>query len=214
MGEFQVFARSTQPHPMLPGGRMLAGGHPGPGAPNENLWLRSGDAGHSWEEHPAPPAIEYITEMDHFADDLIVLIGSGMVSRSLDGGASWEEIDPNVSGEGMDAVSVPSTTTAFFLARGSQSSSVYRSTDQGATWHLRETGLPASGVFYDLFFVDDETGFVGTAQQLGIAVEDLEKALHGRDSRLDASSAGDHHQMIHDLGDVQSLRAAGGAHLA
>ena len=144
----------------LPGNVLLVGGEPYVTADNPNLWLRSQDGGDHWFAMDVYPEIENLYDMDHWGDELVMVVGSGgHVARSLDGGHAWETGIIEEPAGLLDAVSVPSATTAFVLTRAWNASEVYRTIDQGATWHRRDTGLPSTGDFYDLFFVDENVGF-------------------------------------------------------
>jgi photosystem II stability/assembly factor-like uncharacterized protein len=147
----------------LSGGVVLAGGSPFQFAPNPMLWLRSSDNGYTWNELASPPSMTHVYDMDNFGSAFVVAAGrDGFVERvsvSLDGGLSWTNGELETEGLISD-VTVPSADVAFALTRSSSDAQVWRTTDQGQSWHGRDTGLPPTENLFDVFFVDEETGFV------------------------------------------------------
>jgi photosystem II stability/assembly factor-like uncharacterized protein len=156
----------------LPGGVFLAGGNPGSMGPPGMLWLRSGDAGATWNEMPTPPALGHVSDVDHFGDELIAVAGrdgnTPRVCCSRDAGLTWQSFDPPLSNQGIDAVTVPTDSVAFFITRGHNLTEVWRTTDHGTSWHRRDSGLPSTGDFRDIFFVDALTGYA-SGGSVGVA---------------------------------------------
>ncbi|MPZ14382.1 MAG: hypothetical protein GEU73_08155 [Chloroflexi bacterium] len=115
----------------------------------------SDDHGESWEEcarlhtlrsakqwtGPVPPHISRMKDLGiHTGDPSIVFgaIEEGWCVRSLDGGATWEQISEGVDHD-SHAIYVMPDDPATVVATGGKG--IFRSTDQGAHWHRCTQGI-------------------------------------------------------------------------
>ncbi|MFH0919080.1 MAG: cadherin-like beta sandwich domain-containing protein [Fibrobacterota bacterium] len=81
--------------------------------------------------------------------------GGPVIIRTTDGGLHWVTGDPSSRCSGTPAgLHVASGAIAQFV---NASSTVFRTADSGATW--ASSSMSANGLLYDLFFVDDSTGW-------------------------------------------------------
>jgi photosystem II stability/assembly factor-like uncharacterized protein len=88
--------------------------------------------------------------------------GQTDVRRTTNGGAAWttHSLSASYAGYPRAVISFADGTCYCMTEGGDNINFVYRSTDSGASWHLRNNGLPVSERFFNLFFVDSQTGFV------------------------------------------------------
>lgn len=98
----------------------------------------SADSGANWIGGGALPATPQVLATATSVDRTFVGAGAG-VYRSLDGGASWTQVDVGFSGSPITAVACDGT--GLNVAAGVASGLVYRSADAGATW---TSGVAAS----------------------------------------------------------------------
>jgi hypothetical protein len=82
--------------------------------------------------------------------------------RTTDGGLGWASVTiPNNPSNGSGwGISAPAPGVAYVAVTGQTQSRVYRTTDFGATWEQRSTGIPASGGLTGISFLDASNGFV------------------------------------------------------
>jgi photosystem II stability/assembly factor-like uncharacterized protein len=143
-----------------PGGSGAAGTAGSP----PTFWLHTPDGGSTWEPQPDGPAISFTREIVYWDAARAVAAGDyGRMWRTTNGGTSWTSVDlpsPPVNGQAFH-ISTPASGTAFAAVFGQTQSKVYRTTDFGATWEVRSTGLPATSGLLAISFLDTSTGFVG-----------------------------------------------------
>jgi photosystem II stability/assembly factor-like uncharacterized protein len=128
------------------------------------LW-RSTDAGASWTEAFAPPAGPRLQFLRVDPADPFRLWGSGgtgplgnpaaQLLRSNDGGETWENAPtPNLGCELFDLAFAPSSPSTLYVAGALSDTptckvtraTVFRSTDDGASWTAADAGLTAPSV--------------------------------------------------------------------
>ena len=141
-------------------------GLPGFAGGSDGLWIQTTDAGASWFDPVSTPGLSSVFAV-RVRDASFVLAGGvgttgqSDVRRSTDGGATWT-IHP-IAGSYVgypQGLAAFDDGTCFAATYGGQNiGTVYRSTDSGQTWHVRNTGLSGQRIF-DLFFLDSQTGFV------------------------------------------------------
>lgn len=157
--------RGSQPRSVLEvvearaDGRIFAGGSP--------EWLQSDDHGRTWFVPASTPGVLAVTAIAHHGATWYVggtpTQGQSRVSRSTDDGATWQSVALSASYTGYPAaISAPAPGVAFVATYGGSGINyVYRTTDSGASWHLRNTGLPVGERFFTIDFLDANTGYVG-----------------------------------------------------
>jgi len=127
-------------------------------------WFRTQDGGSTWEPQPEGPTIPSCTQILYWDADHAIAAGDyGRMWRTTDGGEVWSAVDlPNPPQNGAAyRLSTPAPGIAFAAVAGQTQSTVYRTTDHGATWVRRDSGLPGLGGLMTVSFVDAQTGFVG-----------------------------------------------------
>ena len=72
---------------------------------------------------------------------MIFANSDGFLIRSSDDGDTWE-IETSIEHEGYPVVAVGANDTALFVSKSEDS--LYRSYDNGSTWHSIENGLPSN----------------------------------------------------------------------
>jgi photosystem II stability/assembly factor-like uncharacterized protein len=104
--------------------------------------LRSTDGGTTWTDMDDP----MIGATSVWADpgDANTLLVGGMdgVYRSTNGGASWRPV-ATVAVNDVVSTLVPDPTVPHRFCAGTSSHGLFRSDDDGATWHSYSSGLPA-----------------------------------------------------------------------
>src|SRR5690606_14393990 len=85
------------------------------------------------------------------------------VARSTDDGVTWQVASlPGGNVGAVNSFAVPSEDVAFAATYGGSTINyVFRTTDRGASWHLRNSGLPTNQRFFCIFFLDPLNGYVG-----------------------------------------------------
>ena len=132
-----------------------------------SMWIQTTDAGGTWFDPPAAPGLFEVNAI-YIRDSAFILAGgvgsSGQsdVRRTTNGGAMWttHALSGSYVGYPQGLVAFPDGTCFCATYGGQNINFLYRSTDSGATWHLRNNGLSVSERIFDLFFVDSQTGFV------------------------------------------------------
>ncbi len=143
-----------------PGGRGAAGTTGSPVPPIH--WYRTTDGGANWLPVANAPSIVFTTEIKYWDADRAVAGGEvGRMWFTTDGGATWSSAvlpgaPPNASAFHM---SLPSPGVAFAACSGMSQRVVYRTTDFGATWEARSTGIPLAGWIMSVSFLSADLGF-------------------------------------------------------
>lgn len=145
---------------LLPSGLGFAGG-------NQDLWLQTTDGGATWFDPPSGPSIAG-TFCLTVRDPLFVLAGGSdqpgksEVRRTTDGGVTWTNhpLSAGYVGYPQGLVAFPDGTCFTGTYGGAGINFVYRSTDHGATWHLRSSGYPSSKRITGITFLDPLNGWV------------------------------------------------------
>ena len=104
----------------------------------------SADAGLSWAEQSLPINGEHLNGMDGAADGRRIVVGEmGLVLRTLDGGSSWEQVEPFYNGSLFGVSQLAGRNWVAYGMRGH----VFVSHDDGASWAQVELGhhLPLYG---------------------------------------------------------------------
>lgn len=104
----------------------------------------SDDAGEHWAEQSLPINGEHLNSMDGAPDGRRILVGEmGLVLRSLDGGESWEQVEPFYEGSLFGVSQLSGSHWVAYGMRGH----VFASHDDGVTWEQVELGhrLPLYG---------------------------------------------------------------------
>ncbi len=129
--------------------------------------LQTADGGHTWFDALGDPGLVStfalaVRDPSFALAGGVGTIGHSDVRRTTDGGASWTTHDLAASYVGYpQGLAAFDDGTCYCATHGGTGINfMYRSTDHGATWHLRNTGLSASVRFFDLFFLDSQRGFV------------------------------------------------------
>lgn len=147
---------------VLPNGRAFAGSTP-PGAAVFR-WHRSDDGGSTWYEPATGPGLPDIADLA-FWDDVHGLASGfpNSVSFTTDGGETWSAAAlPNAISNGVRAyrLALPASGVAFCAADGTNGALVFRTTDFGATWAQRSSGIPVNTPWVgSVSFLDASTGF-------------------------------------------------------
>jgi photosystem II stability/assembly factor-like uncharacterized protein len=119
--------------------------------------VRSTDAGSTWRiVHERPPGEYGLSDIAFNGGSIGVAVGgmSGRIKRSIDSGAAWVDVRPDVlNAEETNAIAFASATTAVLTTT---SGNLFRSTDAGLTWAaavrsgsaaaLRDIDFSANGV--------------------------------------------------------------------
>jgi photosystem II stability/assembly factor-like uncharacterized protein len=117
--------------------------------------FRSDDRGETWQEceslhslpstkgwtGPVPPHVSRMKSMALDSNDPAAIYGAieeGWAVRSLDGGASWDQIEEGMDHDAHYVTVMPDSSNVVIVTGGK---GVYRSTDRGASWSKREEGL-------------------------------------------------------------------------
>jgi len=125
--------------------------------------LRTTDSGQVWNPSNVGNGSAVLHSVS-FADDQTgwtvgeAMAGGGLVYKSIDGGASWFEQDEPSSQRvfGVDAIS---PEIVMIVGGGTSYTIARRSTDGGQTWQFMDVPLN-DGIFLDIFFLDDTTGWI------------------------------------------------------
>jgi photosystem II stability/assembly factor-like uncharacterized protein len=116
---------------------------------------RSSDGGKSWRRQFVVPdftfnGIEAIDARTGVAVGSFDFVGGGLVVRTTDGGASWQNVTP--AAEGFRDVFFIDASTGWIVG-----ANIYKSTDGGAHW-TRQHGTPSSE-FDAISFADPQNGW-------------------------------------------------------
>lgn len=117
---------------------------------------RTTNAGGSWTTVYSNGSSNYLYNMGFFDANTGFAAGFAYTVRTTNGGTNWSE---GALAGTQYSNAVVSSTKAFMA--GSQTGSdggVWTSTNSGASWVY--TQLTASNIFYDIYFVDANTGYV------------------------------------------------------
>lgn len=104
----------------------------------------SNDAGQTWSKRDLPINGEHLNSMDGAADGRRILVGEmGLVLRTQDGGATWEQVEPFYDGSLFGVSRLAGRSWVAYGMRGH----VFVSHDDGAHWEQVELGhkLPLYG---------------------------------------------------------------------
>jgi photosystem II stability/assembly factor-like uncharacterized protein len=155
---------------MLPSGFGFAGGL-------SACWISTTDGGRSWFDPPATPGLGQASVIAMRDSQFILAGGIGThgqsdVRRTTDGGTTWttHSLSPTYAGYPQGLVALSDGTCFCATAGGQGINYVFRSTDSGATWHLRNTGLPTNRRWFDIQFLDSQNGFVCGGESQGVAL--------------------------------------------
>jgi photosystem II stability/assembly factor-like uncharacterized protein len=117
----------------------------------------STDAGDTWKQcealerlpstkgwtGPVPPHVSRLKSISLSAEAPGIIYGAieeGWAVRSLDGGATWDQIENGLNHDGHGIVAIPGDTQAVVASTGK---GMFRSTDQGGHWEEVNQGLEA-----------------------------------------------------------------------
>ena len=130
-----------------------------------SIWIQTTDFGRTWFNPATNPNLGSVQAITIRDASFVLAGGSGTaghsdVRRSTDGGATWTVHDLAASYVGYPVGLAAFEDGTCFCATygGTNINRVYRSTDNGTTWHLRSNGV--SNRLFDLFFLDSQRGFV------------------------------------------------------
>jgi photosystem II stability/assembly factor-like uncharacterized protein len=143
-----------------PGGRGSAGTT---GVP-PTYWFKTEDGGASWSLQPGGPFIAFTSQIDYWDADRALAAGDiGKMWRTTNGGLNWTAVTlPNApSNAHTYDVSLPAPGVAFVAVTGQSQSLVYRTTDFGASWEPRSSGIPSAGGLTTVSFLNANVGFAG-----------------------------------------------------
>lgn len=149
---------------ILPNGRAYAGSTPS--SASGPHWHRSDDGGFTWYDPPTNPSIFAVYDLEFWDSDHGLACGDvNQISRTTDGGLSWSDVAlPNTIQNGVRPYefSLPAPGIAFCATTGTQGALVFRTTDFGATWEQRSTGIPVSTPWLGTVqFLDTQNGYAG-----------------------------------------------------
>jgi photosystem II stability/assembly factor-like uncharacterized protein len=150
----------------LPDGRAFAGTTQ-PGVASR-AFLRSDDQGHTWAPVVNAPPLNFLNAM-HFPGDQIGFAAGGSgtanVWRSIDGGVSWNPVplsNPPFANCQVLRFAPVNENTTWAVVIGSGGSTMYRTSDAGATWLPQNANLPLGSVFLRCaYFRDALHGWAG-----------------------------------------------------
>ena len=143
-----------------PGGRGAAGTT---GVP-PTYWFQTLDDGESWSLQPGGPFIAFTSQIDYWDADRALAAGDiGKMWRTINGGLNWTAVTlPNAPANAHTYdVSLPAPGIAFVTVTGQSQSFIYRTTDFGASWEPRSSGIPSAGGLTTVSFLNANTGFAG-----------------------------------------------------
>jgi photosystem II stability/assembly factor-like uncharacterized protein len=151
--------------------------------------LRSNDGGATWQATAVHDGVSRVRFVD--PKHGWILTKDGSLSRTADGGASWTEIsNPCQPGPGNEFASMGLFSfidggTGWILcpgqpSAGSQGKDLFHTEDGGETWALlssagfnrTSSGLPVFGYAGDLFFLDDQHGWMSVDHYGVLATDD------------------------------------------
>jgi photosystem II stability/assembly factor-like uncharacterized protein len=99
-------------------------------------------------------------------------VGHSDVRRSTDGGATWTThvLSDSFVGYPQGLAAFPDGTCFCATHGGTNVNFMYRSTDGGETWHLRNNGFGMPDRVNDIFFLDSQRGFACGGATLNPAI--------------------------------------------
>jgi photosystem II stability/assembly factor-like uncharacterized protein len=133
--------------------------------------LNTSDGGQSWNLYNVGDIAAVLHSVDFVDNQTGWTVGEGMsgggfVFKTTDGGASWfRQNEP--SGQRVFGVEALDPQTVMIVGGGTSFTIARRSTDGGQTWQFMDVPLN-DGIFLDIFFVDNSTGWI-TGLNGGIA---------------------------------------------
>ncbi|MGM0475362.1 MAG: YCF48-related protein [Bacteroidota bacterium] len=145
-----------------------AGDHyTGAGQDLKSMLIRSGDNGDTWDSIAGFPGLQLFS-LDFINHDTGMVAGFDAILRTEDGGESWDTVW-SITGSGyrfgeFTDISFPDTETGYAIGKArTQEQSLLKfmlkSTDAGISWDTIHT---FDQILETLFFLDPDTGFVGS----------------------------------------------------
>ncbi|MFB3908002.1 MAG: YCF48-related protein [Candidatus Eisenbacteria bacterium] len=128
-------------------------------------WYRTEDGGASWLPQDPAPNIGFTNAISYWDGVHAIAAGDyGKMWRTIDGGLNWTPV--NLPNPPQDArgyrMSLPAPGVAFVSVFSQSLYMVCRTTDYGASWESRSTGLPTGVWLAGISFLDANTGFVAS----------------------------------------------------
>ena len=102
------------------------------------MLLHTGDGGQTWtlvSDHMNNTEAFHLNQVTPAPDGYLYIAGeSGYVYRSMDGGESWENLEPGYDGSFYGIVVVPDETAGYELLAYGMRGNLFQSTDKGDSW--------------------------------------------------------------------------------
>lgn len=125
-----------------------------------NSIFKTNDGGITWNEMiVSDTGVFYYTELQ-FVNENTGFITSeydGLIFRTDDAGVSWSVVYQNINDQPVRAIQFLNQDTGFVAL----SNSVLKTTDGGQSW-IEFTDFPIENIFESMFFVNSQTGYVGS----------------------------------------------------
>lgn len=141
---------------------------------SKGIILKTNDAGKTWKKVSTIPIglgeVAFVESQIRFMDQLngFIVISPGHLWGTSDGGKNWQELHPfNATKNLRCALTGGISIKGDNIWLTAEPGILFKSEDRGKTWSFQKI-QNSSGLFYDVFFISEKTGWVTGFPGLGV----------------------------------------------